>query len=329
MGTNNTREELIEAIRMSDRVAVMAHSRPDGDAVGSTLALAAVLSNLGKDVRVWNVDGVPERYNFLDGADRVVSPPERWSDNVQCLICLDSGEPKRLGDSGRHLIEAAPLSINIDHHETNTRYASLNLVDGQAAACACVLLPLLEALGARLTRSVAEALYVAISTDTGSFQYSSTTAEVMRMGARLIDAGVDVGDVNRRIYQELPLSTLSVQREVLSNMVVQDDGQVVHYMMTAECRAKLRLREQDTRDMVDIIRVLRGVKVAAIFEELDDGLIRISLRSKDPAVRVSDIALQFGGGGHSMAAGIRMRGKPDDVRTTVLHAISNTLKTAK
>ncbi len=329
MGTNNTREEIAEAIRMLERVAVIAHSRPDGDAVGSTLALAAALSDLGKDVQVWNEDDVPERYIFLDGANRVAPPPELWSNEVQCLICLDCGEPKRLGNIGKRLVEQAPLSINIDHHETNTCYATLNLVDGQAAACACVLLPLLDALGTRLTRSVANALYVAISTDTGSFQYSSTTAKVMRMGARLIEAGVDVGEVNRCIYQEFPLSALSVQREVLNNMVVQDNGRVVHYMMTAECRAKLQLRMQDTRDMVDVIRVLRGVKVAAIFEELDDGLIRISLRSKDPAIRVSDIAAQFGGGGHAMAAGIRMRGKPDEVRETVLNAISNTLKTTK
>ena len=267
----------------------------------------------------------PERFSFLEGAELVTDPPEVLPDGVECLICLDCGEPKRLGEIGRRLVECAPFTINIDHHETNTLYATMNLVQGSAAACACVLVPLLDALGAPLTRPVANALYVAVNTDTGSFQYSSTTPEVMRLGARLLEAGVDVGDVNRRLYQELPLNAFRLQREVLSNMALDVNDLVVHYSLTAARRRELQLRLEDTKDLVDIIRVLRGAKVALIFEELEDGLIRISLRSKDPAIRVNDIAAQFGGGGHPMAAGIRKRGSLSEVRCAVLQAIRSAL----
>lgn len=328
MKKQNTQEELAEAIRETASFAVIAHSRPDGDAIGSSLAMAAALRQLGKEVQVWNEDEVPDNYTFLEGAGRVIPTPEQWSEGLQCLICLDCGEPKRFGENGLRHLETAPLSINIDHHATNTRYGQLNFVDGHAAACGCVLLTFLDALGVRLTRGIAEALYVAISTDTGSFQYRTVTPEVMHMGVRLLEAGVDVGDISRRIYQELPLQRFRVQQEVLSNMVIQDEGQVVHYSMTAECRDRLRLRVQDTKDMVDIIRTLRGVKVAAIFEELNDGLIRISLRSKDPTIQINKLAVQFGGGGHAMAAGIRMRGSLTDVRERVLQAITDILKAA-
>lgn len=325
MGTPNTHQEIAQAIAKLREVAVISHMRPDGDAVGSVLGLGMALQALGKSVHMWIEDAVPDRFAFLEGARLVANPPEILPPGVECLICVDCGEPKRLGDIGRGLVEAAPFTINIDHHETNTLYATMNLVQGNAAACACVIMPLLDALGVTLTRPIASALYVAVNTDTGSFQFDSTTPEVMRLGARLIEAGVDVGDVNRRLYQELPLEAFQMQSEVLNNMAVDSDGLIVHYSLSLARRQDLHLRLEDTKDMVDIIRVLRGAKVALIFEELEGGLVRISLRSKDPAIRVNDIAAQFGGGGHPMAAGIRMRGALTEVRQAVLQAIRNVL----
>lgn len=326
MGTTNTHQQIAQEIAALREVAVISHMRPDGDAVGSTLGLGLALQSLGKRIHLWNADGAaPTRFDFLPGAHLITAPPADWPAHVQALICVDCGEPKRLGDSGRHLIDTAPLSINIDHHETNTLYADLNLVDGTAAACACVLMPLLDALKVDLSRPMADSLYAAVSTDTGSFQYSSTTPDVMRLAARLMGTGIDVGDINRRLYQEQPLSSFILQREVLSNMVVDFQGQVVHFSITQARKQELHLGLEDTKDLVDIIRVLRGAKIAAIFEEVDDGLIRISLRSKVPDVRVNDIASQFGGGGHPMAAGIRVRGSLQDVRSAVLQAIDAAL----
>ena len=313
--------DICRALTQSREIVIISHFRPDGDAIGSTLALGLALTDMGKCVHMWNEDGVPTRYAFLEGAARIERVPAELPAGVDCFICVDTGDLKRAGDAAMELFHRAPLTVNIDHHETNTHYAALNLVEGEAAACGCVLMRLLKQLGAPLTRPIAEALYTAISTDTGSFQYGSTTAEVMEMGAELIRAGVDVGDLNRRLYQETPLSALVMQREVLNNMVVEEGGAISHYSMPAGRRAELGVGLEDTKDLVDIIRVLEGVRVAIIFEDLENGLIRMSLRSKDPRISVAEIAGQFGGGGHSMAAGIRMRGELVECREKVLQAI--------
>lgn len=314
-------QKLINAIRQNDNFAVISHFRPDGDAIGSTLAMGMLLQALGKNVQLWNVDPVPLRYAFLPGAQSILPLPPALPPDVQTLICVDTGDLKRLGDGAAEIFNKAQFTINIDHHHTNSRYAQLNLVVGEAAACGCIIFNLIRAAGVELTCPMAMALYAAISTDTGSFQYSSTTPEVMRMAADLIEAGVDVGDINRRIYQEIPATSFITQREVLNNMVVEEDGKIAHYSMPAGKKTELGVGMEDCKDLVDIIRVMQGVKVAAIFEDLEDGRIRVSLRSKDPAVDVSAIADMHGGGGHFMASGIRMRGPLNDAREKVLNSI--------
>lgn len=317
MNIHEIRRELVE----SREVGIVSHFRPDGDAIGSTLALGFALMDMGKRVHMWNADGVPARFAFLEGAKLVQSVPEELPAGLDAFVCVDTGDLKRVGERAAALFARAPRTINIDHHETNTLYAGLNLVEGEAAACGCVLLKLLHEMQAPITRRIACALYAAISTDTGSFQYSSTTAEVMEMAAELIRAGVDVGEMNRCLYQELPQSALVMQRETLNHMVVEQDGAVAHYSMPAGRRAELGVGLEDTKDLVDVIRVLAGVRVAAIFEDLENGLIRVSLRSKDPRLSVAEIAARFGGGGHAMAAGIRMRGELAESRESVLQAI--------
>ena len=319
--------EIQDVLAPLSHVAVISHFRPDGDAIGSTLAMGHALRDMGKTVHLWNEDPLPARYAFLTGADLLQPTPAIWPSELQALICLDTGDAKRLGENGINLLAHAPLTLNIDHHETNTRYADINAVDGRAAACGCVLFELFRAWGVSLTRPISDALYAAISTDTGSFQYSSTTPAVLRMAADLLEAGVNVGDMNRRIYQEIPLSTLIVQREVLNNMVVEEAGAISHYSMPAGKKAELGVALEDTKDIVDIIRVVEGVRVSAIFEDLENGLIRVSLRSKDPRISVSQIASIFGGGGHAMAAGIRMRGELTVCRENVLDAIRAAIRT--
>lgn len=313
--------ELIQALNAHHSFAVLSHFRPDGDAIGSTLAMGMLLQALGKRVQLWNNDPVPQRYAFLSGADTIQPLPPALPEDVEVLVCVDTGDPKRLGDAALPLLNKAPFTINIDHHHTNPGYAKLNVVEGKAAACGCIIRNIIRAAGVELTRPMADALYAAISTDTGSFQYSSTSPEVMRIAAELLEAGVNVGDINRRIYQEIPPTSFIVQREVLNKMVLEEDGQISHFSMPAGRQAELGVGPEDTKDLVDIIRVMQGVKAAVIFEDLENGLIRVSLRSKDPAVDVSVIAAMHGGGGHSMAAGIRMRGPLEDAREKVLNSI--------
>ncbi len=303
----------------------MSHHNPDGDAIGSTIALGLALRAQGKQVRLFNQDAVPQRYAFLEGAELVEVLPPAFPQDITLLIVVDSGDIKRLGDAGEAFASAAPLLVNIDHHGTNSCYGALNVVEGEAAACGCVLYRIFRELGWELTLPMATALYAAISTDTGSFQYSSTTAEVMRMAAGLIELGVEVGETCRQLYQEISPEAIRVQREVLNNMSLLAGGAVACYAMSAACKAELAVGQEATKDLVDIIRVIRGVKVAAIFEEVECGRVRISLRSKDARFSVAQVALAFGGGGHAMAAGIRMRGTLAEVQQAVLGAILKAL----
>ena len=314
-------DELITLLQSKQHIGIISHYRPDGDAIGSTLALGLALRNMGKDVTLWNEDGVPARYAFLEGSELIQPVPESVPAELELLICVDTGDFKRVGDRAAALFAGFPCMANIDHHGTNSCYGHVNVVAGGASACGAVLFRILHAMGAPLTRPIAAALYVAINTDTGSFQYGSTTPEDMRAVAELMEQGIDHADINRRVYQEKPLSELRVTAEVIGNMVVEAEGQLSHYSMTTAVKERMGLGLEDTKDLVDIIRVVSGVRVSIIFEELGDGRIRMSLRSKDPAVSVADIATQFGGGGHAMAAGIRMRGELAEVRERVLSAI--------
>lgn len=314
-------EDLITLIQRHKSFGVISHFRPDGDAIGSTLALGLALRALGKTVHLWNEDSVPARYAFLSGADTIGPLPGADTELPPVLICVDSGDWKRLGDSAMARFAGHPCIVNIDHHGTNSCYGHLNIVEGNAAACGCIIFNIIRELGLPINKPMAEALYTAISTDTGSFQYGSTTAEVMRQAADLLECGIDVGRINCRLYQEIPWDTMRMNREVLNNMVLDADGQIAHYAMPAGTKERLGVGLEATKDLVDIVRVVEGVRVAAIFEDLEDGRIRISLRSKDPAINVAEIAAQFGGGGHAMAAGIRVAGSLEDVKDKVLGKI--------
>lgn len=318
-------EQLYSRIQQCSTIAVTSHFRPDGDAIGSTLALGLALQGMGKKVYMWNEDGVPARYAFLEGAELIQPLPETVPADVEMLICVDTGDWKRLGDRTQQLLVDFPLIVNVDHHGTNTRYGHLQVIEPETAACAFVLFNMLKSWGVKMTRPVADALYVGISTDTGSFQYGSTTPEVMHAAGELLAAGVDVAGVNRRVYQEVPYSSLLMQREVLNHMVVEAGGRLAHYSMPAGRKAELQVSLEDTKDLVDVVRVLQGVKVAIIFEDLEDGRIRVSLRSKDASISVAAIASLFGGGGHAMASGIRMRGELADCREKVLNAVRKEL----
>ncbi len=319
-------EQLYSRIQQCGTIGVTSHFRPDGDAIGSTLALGLALQSLGKKVYMWSEDGVPERYAFLEGTELIQPLPAQVPSDLEMLICVDSGDWKRLGDGTQALFTGFPLIVNIDHHGSNTRYGHINIIEPETAACAFVLFNLLKEWGVPLSSAIANALYVGISTDTGSFQYGSTTPAVMHAAGELLAAGVNVAEVNRRVYQEVPYTGLLMQREVLNHMVVECEGRLAHYSMPAGRKAELGVTLEDCKDLVDVVRVLQGVKAAVIFEDLEDGRIRVSLRSKDPALNVAEIAALHGGGGHAMASGIRMRGALEVCREQVLETIRKELQ---
>jgi phosphoesterase RecJ-like protein len=316
---NSTFEEIARAICQHQRIAVLSHVRPDGDALGSQLALALSLQKLGKDVRVWNEDGMLEKYSFLPRAELVAKPPSAPED-VDLAIALDTAIQNRLG-TALAAVRSAKLWVNIDHHLSNPRYGDLIHIDDTAPATGQILFELITSQKLPLDRDIAENLYVAISTDTGSFQYPKTTARTFETAAELVGIGLDVGSISRHLYENFPRRRVELLRELLRTMRFEGDGRVGSFKLDLKTAAELRVIPEDNEGLIDHLRAIHGVVVAVFFEELLDGKVRVSMRSKDEKVDVCAICQKFGGGGHTLAAGARIRGTLPEVEERVLKAI--------
>jgi phosphoesterase RecJ-like protein len=323
---NHTVEEIAEALRGHRSFVVLGHMRPDGDAIGCQIALGLALRQMGKEVAVWNEDGLPDRFAFLPGAELVERPPAAPR-AFDVAVALDTAVFDRVG-SPLLAVGGTPLWVNIDHHVTNTRYGDLRLIDPQAPATGEILFEFLRRTGLPITHGAADSLFVAISTDTGSFQYPSTTARTFEIGAELVRMGVNVGELSRRVYGSQPLRRLRLLRALLDTLVVECEGRLASVALTAAQVEELGTLPDDTENQIDHIRGIEGVVAAAFFEELPEGKVRISLRSKDPRVDVSRLASRFGGGGHTLAAGARKRGSIEAVRREVLDAACAEIRAA-
>ena len=320
MGENASYQEIGEIFARYDSFVIMSHVRPDGDAIGSQLALGLALEAAGNKVRMINEDGVPDNLAFLPSSNRIELPPAEPLD-VEVAIALDTATKPRLGEASLHAASKAKVWLNIDHHKSNPRYGDVNHIDSTSPATGQILYKLITALHLPMPDAARDAIYVAVSTDTGSFQYPSTTEETYLMAADLIHRGLDVGRINSLTYDSHPFRRVELMRALLNTLEHTGGGRVAHWEMTMATSDALGLKPEDSEGLIDIIRAIEGVIVAVFFEELPDGKIRISMRSKDPRVDVSEICGQFGGGGHSLAAGIRMKGPLSEAKERVLEAI--------
>jgi len=318
--TNATFEDIGAVLRGHQSFVLLSHVRPDGDAIGSQIALGTALLEMGKSVRLINEDGLPESLAFLAGSELIELPPAA---PVACAvaIALDTATKPRLGERALHATSRATLWLNIDHHISNPRYGDLNLIDSTSPATGQILYDLITRLNLPLPATARDALYVAVSTDTGSFQYPSTTAHTYELAADLIRRGLNVGQINSQTYDELPFRRLELLRALLGTLELTPDGLVAHWELCHHMRLDLALRPEDSEGLIDTIRAIRGVQVAVFFEELSDGKIRVSMRSKDRRLDVCQIAMEFGGGGHALAAGLRMPGPLAVAKARVLKAI--------
>jgi phosphoesterase RecJ-like protein len=324
---NPTFARIGDVLRQHQSFVILSHARPDGDAIGSQLALGCSLLAAGKTVRILQEDGVPEHLTFLTGSEIIEHPPAEPLE-VEVAIALDTATKQRLGDRSIHAASKAALWLNIDHHISNTEYADVNLIQSSSPATGQIIYQLLIALDLPLPEASRDAIYVATSTDTGSFQYPSTTAETYEMAADLIRRGLDVGKINSLTYDNHPFRRVELMRTLLNTLERSSDGLVANWEMLDHTRTELGLRPEDSEGLIDILRAIRGVQVAVFFEELPDGKIRVSMRSKDRRLDVCQIAMEFGGGGHSLAAGIRMSGPLESVKTQVLAAIQRRIDAA-
>ena len=327
MSENATFEQIGDLLRRHESFVILSHVRPDGDAIGSQLALGFALEAAGKRVRLINEDGLPDNLMFLPGSHRIESPPADPVD-AEVAIALDTATKPRLGDAALHAASAADVWINIDHHVSNPRYGDFNYIDATSPATGQILYDLITALDLPFPDETRDAIYVAVSTDTGSFQYPSTTAKTYEMAADLIRRGLDVGKINELTYDNHPFRRVELMRALLNTLELSNCGVVANWMLRDRTRIDLTLRPEDSEGLIDIIRAIRGVQVAVFFEELPDGKVRVSMRSKDRRLDVCKIALEFGGGGHALAAGIRMAGPLEEAKAQVLAAIHRAVEAA-
>jgi len=321
--TQSTFAEIGRVLRAHQRFAILGHVRPDGDALGSQLALALSLQQLGKDVTVWNEDGLLEKYNFLPGGERLVRPPQPPQD-FEVAVALDTATQSRLGTAGES-VRHANTWINIDHHPSNPGYGDLVYIDPTSPATGQILFELIRAEQLPMDSAIAENLFVAISTDTGSFQYPNTTARTFEIGAELLRCGVDVGRVSQLLYENYPRRRTELLRELLGTMRFEAAGKIASFSLSLKVAADLRVKPEDNEGLIDHLRAIEGVIVAIFFEELSDGKVRVSMRSKSEAVDVSAICQKFGGGGHKLAAGARVRGTLAEVEQKILKAICDVI----
>ena len=312
-------EQIGQALREGVRFAVLGHVRPDGDALGSQLALGLSLKQLGKDVRIWNEEGMLEKYSFLPNANLLTKPPAEPED-VDVAIALDTAIQNRLGNS-LPAVRSAKVWINIDHHPSNPGYGDLVYIDPKSPATGQILFELIKSEKLPIDAAIAENLYVAISTDTGSFQYPNTTARTLEIAAELVRAGVDVGRVSQLTYENYPRRRVELLRDLLGTMRFDANDRVASFSLSLETAKKLGVLPEDNEGLIDHLRAIRGVIVAVFFEELADGKVRVSMRSKNEKVNVCAICEKFGGGGHVLAAGARVRGSLAEVERKILEEV--------
>jgi bifunctional oligoribonuclease and PAP phosphatase NrnA len=303
--TDSTLAEVAEEIRAADRFLLTTHEGPDGDALGSLLATHKLLQQLGKDSVMFLAAKefpLPVEYRFLPLEEVFHEPPVDLVDRL--VVFLDCGNIDRMPVD--FLQRGDARILNIDHHHDNTRFGNLNLVDTRASCTAEILYRLARLLGAEITPDIATALYVAVVTDTGRFMYENTGPDSHRMAAELIEAGVDVHDIYRRLYERVPIEKLHLVARAVERIQRLDDCRLAVTYISAEDYHETGANESLTEGIIDHVRALEGAEVAAMVRDKTDGgayARKVSLRSATGTVDVSAIAQRHGGGGHPRAAG--------------------------
>ena len=316
---NNTTQTdlgtIAKAIREHDRFLVTTHENPDGDALGSLLAMKLVLHELGKDTLIYLTGDVPlpREYQFMELHDLLRRPPADASERV--LLAVDAANERRLGPDPS-LLRNAPLVIDIDHHHDNTRFGQLNHIDGNASSTGEILHDLLRELGVELTPEIAEALYIAIVTDTGRFQYANTSAKSLRLAAELVEAGADVHRVFQGVYENVAFAKLKLIAKALEHARVYDGGRVIVSHLEKGDFESAGAEEPYSEGIIDYLRAVEGAEIAALIRQPPTGdgpARRVSLRTTAEGVDVSKIARKSGGGGHPQAAGFPSEASVDEI----------------
>lgn len=314
-----TIERINEEIAINRTFLITTHENPDGDAVGSTLALANYLTRLGKEVTIYYKDPIPDLYVFLPMADKVKHTIPIGVFDV-CFV-LDIGEFKRAGED---LVSFSGVGkyINIDHHLECDYFGSINLIDADASATGALIYRIIKAAGGEIDYPTALCIYTAVITDTGSFRYSNANPEAFTIAAEMVELGVNAWYVAERLYERQPKERLALLALALATLEVSSRGDWAAVTVTLDMYEKSGAGSELTDGFVNYPRSIRGVEVAVFFRELMPGKFKVGFRSKGK-VNVSAIAQDFRGGGHHNAAGCTLSGSIDEVRSAVFARLEN------
>jgi phosphoesterase RecJ-like protein len=307
--------QAVTAIQQANRVLIACHVHPDGDALGSLLALGLGCHRLGKEVILLSPDGVPATYRFLPQWQRVVTAA---SGPVDLAIGVDADGSDRLG-SAEAAVLAAPLVIDIDHHTGPDPFGDVRLVDPTAAATGELVLALLDALSVSLDQEMAVCLLAAILTDTGSFRFSNVTPRTLEIAARLVAAGARPGPIYEAVYERKPPGALRIAGRALAALQTELGGALAWTALSRADFAAAGADDEDTDGIVSALQAAEGARVALLFREQVNGEVRVSLRSRD-GTSVAAVAALFGGGGHAAAAGCTVPGPLSEAVARLLAA---------
>jgi phosphoesterase RecJ-like protein len=303
-----------DAIRDHERFLVTTHENPDGDALGSLLAMKLALDQLGKDtvITLYGDGPLPQEYAFMPLAEL----GRRWPDDVseRVLLALDCANESRIGDP--EVLGRVPLSIDVDHHHDNTRFGQINLIDPDASSTGEVLRDLFRELGVDLTPEIAEALYIALVTDTGRFQYANTTPKALRLAAELVEAGADVHRIFQGVYESVQFAKLKLLARALERAQVYEGGRIVVSFLLRTDFAEVGAAEPYSEGIIDFLRAVEGADMAVLIREpprQDGPTRRVSLRASIDELDVSAIARKSGGGGHPQAAGFSSEASIEEI----------------
>ena len=300
-------EEIIGAIRAADTIALVSHVNPDGDTVGSTLALKNGLDKLGKATAVFCADKVPGNISFLKGAGEYQKPEEASEARFDLLICVDVADEGRMGSCAA-LWDRCAQTAQVDHHGTNPHYAAFNCVDAKAPATGLVVHELLARLGVAMDADIAACLYVAISTDTGNYAFNSTSPEAFRVTAELLEAGLPLSEINRRLYRQREMPQVLLMRKGLGSLTFHHGGVITSMTLSRQDFADCGALAEHADTLVNYGLDIAGVRMTVLARETTTpGEVKLSLRAVEPD-NVSGVAQRFGGGGHAQAAGATVKG---------------------
>lgn len=313
-----TVEDIVRVINSHHRFLLTSHIHPDGDAIGSLLAMGFLLEHLGKEPILFTEDPVPAVYLSLPGVEKITHDLPALS-TIEACFALDCGDSKRMGRLATQLTKVKPFVV-IDHHLNYRTFADISWVSPESSAVGEMIYHLVRATGTDISYEIAVNLYVAIFTDTGSFRYASTSPQAMRIAAEMIDIGVRPSRISQMIYEHYSLNRLRLLSEVLTTLKTYFEGRVGLIRVSRDMLMSTHTSLADTEDFVNYPRSIAGVQLAAFIKEIENDAVSVSLRSRGD-INAAHLAEKFGGGGHSKAAGFKRSGDCETVEQELLSEI--------